>query len=135
MACRDSAKKTVDYCFQENLDFTITEMETLQGGNIIPIMKHLKSGYNNTMSTDTLAALRTTLLARYDKIRQEVGDRQKNLQNVGSIGLFTDGDIKNSGYDLMYDLVQIHKVIFASDIPYNGVASPASAGLANLLGD
>lgn len=60
-------------------------------------------------------------------------DEQKKLQSVGSIGLFTDGNKDNSSYDLMVDLENIHSVLFAKDIPYNGTDNMGASSVANLL--
>jgi hypothetical protein len=58
---------------------------------------------------------------------------QGKLQSVGSIGLFSDGNKDNSSYDLMVDLENIHRIIFAKDIAYNGTSNMGASSIANLL--
>lgn len=69
----------------------------------------------------------------YQELQSSVAYDQGKLQSVGSIGLFTDGNRDNSSYDLMVDLENIHSVIFAKDIPYNGTANLGASSVENLL--
>ncbi len=77
--------------------------------------------------------IRSIIMEHYKKLQTEVNDEQKKLQSVGSIGLFSDGNRDNSSYDLMVDLENIHNVIFARDIPYNGTDNMGASSVANLL--
>lgn len=107
-------------------------MENLQDGNIGAIRSHLKPQYRE-QSTDQLATLIQALKKYYQDTKSEIDYSQEKLHSVGSIGIFTDGSIDNSSYDLMYDLERIHAIIFAKDIPYNGTQNMGSESIANLL--
>ncbi|MFZ4461004.1 MAG: hypothetical protein ACOYN2_00155 [Patescibacteria group bacterium] len=65
----------------------------------------------------------------YTRIEYEVSKEQRTLSKLGSVGLYTDGNIDNSSYDLMYDLERIHDIIFSRDIAYNGRANSSLADL------
>ena len=77
--------------------------------------------------------IRGIISEHYEDLLSQVTDEQKKLQSVGSIGLFTDGNKDNSSYDLMVDLENIHAVLFAKEIPYNGTDNMGASSLANLL--
>lgn len=47
------------------------------------------------------------------------------------MGLFTDGSLDNSSYDLMKDLENVHAVIFAKDVPYGGVPNDGAQTVAS----
>lgn len=69
----------------------------------------------------------------YKTLVENVTYDQQKLQSIGSIGLFTDGNKDNSSHDLMNDLEDIHAVIFAKDIPYNGTENKGASSIASLL--
>jgi hypothetical protein len=79
--------------------------------------------------------IRDIIVQYYQTLQREVADEQKKLQEIGSIGLFTDGNKDNSSYDLMVDLENIHSILFSKDIPYNGTENMGASSLANLLGN
>ena len=73
------------------------------------------------------------IMKHYQELLSNVTYEYSKLQSVGSIGLFNDGNRDNSSYDLMVDLENIHNVIFARDIPYNGTENMGASSVANLL--
>ncbi len=85
------------------------------------------------MNTEQLNTIRKIIIRHYQEIQNSVTYEQGKLQSVGSIGLFTDGNKDNSSYDLMVDLENIHRVIFAKDIAYNGTSNMGASSIANLL--
>lgn len=122
-----------DYCLRDMPDFTAVELDNIAEGGVGDIILHMRPGTG--MDTDLEMKIRKIIIRHYDKIQQEVSIEQQKLQTVGSIGLFTDGDTDNSSYDLMYDLEQIHNVIFAHEIPYDGTANIGDSAIANILQD
>ncbi|MBW7955071.1 hypothetical protein H3C61_04635 [Candidatus Gracilibacteria bacterium] len=44
-----------------------------------------------------------------------------NIYKIGRIGMYSDGLLENSPFDLMNDLDEINSIIFEEQIPYNGV--------------
>lgn len=99
-----------------------------------PIYTHLDQGIED-IGTDQLARVRGIVTEHYQDLLSQVADEQRKLQSIGSIGLFTDGNKDNSSYDLMVDLENIHAVLFAKDIPYNGSDNMAASSLSNILGN
>jgi hypothetical protein len=48
------------------------------------------------MNTEQITKARELISAYYQAKREAIDDQQKNLQTLGSIGLFSDGDEENS---------------------------------------
>ncbi|MDP2103352.1 MAG: hypothetical protein Q8K26_00330 [Candidatus Gracilibacteria bacterium] len=122
-----------EYCLRDIPDFTAVELDNIAAGGVGDMVSHLDSGIK--IDTDLAMKIGNTIIKHYEKIQQEVSIEQQKLQTVGSIGLFTDGNTDNSSYDLMYDLEQIHNVIFAYEIPYGGTANIGDSAIANILQD
>lgn len=85
------------------------------------------------MDVEKAVRIRGIIMEHYQELLSNVAYEQKKLQSVGSIGLFSDGNKDNSNYDLMTDLENIHNVIFARDIPYNGTDNMGASSVANIL--
>lgn len=117
------------------MDFTATELDEIVGGGVGSIYTHLSPENSGAMDTELLTRIRGIIVKYYQTLQTNVADEQKKLQTMGSIGLFTDGNKDNSSYDLMVDLDNIHSVLFAHDIPYNGTENMGASSLANLLGN
>lgn len=88
---------------------------------------------NAELVTEQAVRMGGIITEHYKDLQSQVNEEQKKLQSVGSIGLFTDGNKDNSSYDLMVDLENIHSVLFAKDIPYNGTDNMGASSVANLL--
>lgn len=56
----------------------------------------------------------------FQKIKSEAGREQKTLSSIGGMGIYSDGSLDNSSFDLVEDLERIHEIIFSRDIPYEG---------------
>lgn len=105
--------------FDKWRDFTITELDNIVNDwDISSISKHLLPE-KNTLTTDELKALVDRISTWYSQKNQKVNKKAKEFKVLSSIWLYNDWDIENSGYDIMYDIEQINKVIFAKNIPYN----------------
>lgn len=49
------------------------------------------------------------------------------------MGIYTDGSLKNSSFDLMKDLETIHQIIFSKDIPYVGTPNSSAQSVNNFF--
>lgn len=116
------------------MDFTLSELDEISAGGLGAIYTHMNPK-NIGIDTERAVRIRGIVLKYYTELQKNVTYDQKKLQSVGSIGLFTDGNKDNSSYDLMTDLENIHNVIFAKDIPYNGTSNMGASSVANLLAD
>ncbi|OIP54948.1 hypothetical protein AUK10_00235 [Candidatus Gracilibacteria bacterium CG2_30_37_12] len=129
--CADKDKNKID-CFRAGVDFTTSELDDIVGGALGPIYTHMVPE-NNGLNVEQIVRIRGIIVEHYQEIQNSVTYEQKKLQSVGSIGLFSDGNKDNSSYDLMVDLENIHRIIFAKDIAYNGTSNMGASSIANLL--
>ncbi|MDD2486841.1 MAG: hypothetical protein PHS92_00520 [Candidatus Gracilibacteria bacterium] len=108
--------------FDENWDFSESELNKIKNGSISDITKHLKSEYreDKNLNTGKFAEITKTINEWRENKNIKVEKNISNMTELGSIGLYYDGDTGNSGYDIMYDMEQINSVIFSKDLPYNG---------------
>lgn len=116
------------------MDFTTTELDDIVGGSVGPIYTHLNP-LVGAIDTGLAVQIRLSIVEHYQDLQKSVAYDQERLQSVGSIGLFTDGNRDNSSYDLMVDLENIHSVIFAKEIPYNGTSNLGASSANNLAAD
>lgn len=121
-------------CLRSGADFTVSELDDITGGGVGAIYTHLNQKVDG-VSTDQMTRMSGIITEHYQDLQSQVTEEQQKLQSVGSIGLFADGNKDNSSYDLMVDLQNIHAVLFAKDIPYNGTDNMGAPSLANLLGN
>jgi hypothetical protein len=100
---------------------------------VAPLANHLSSTAKAGLESDILTCIRDVIRSDYAKIRRETSREQQTLNSLGNIGLYTDGSLKNSSFDLMKDLEQIHDVIFAKDIPYTGTPNTSATSLGSFF--
>ncbi|MCD5374993.1 hypothetical protein LR010_00910 [Candidatus Gracilibacteria bacterium] len=70
--------------------------------------------------TNTLNYIKNTFKGRAET-------KSKKTYEVARIGLYSDGNIENSPFDLITDLQEIDRVIFSEELEYNGVEKDKSA--------
>lgn len=74
-----------------------------------------------------------TLRGMRDALASDAREERRGMELFGSVGLFADGSIENSGYDLMYDIEQINKIIFKQAPTYSGLRNDNGRGINNVL--
>lgn len=97
-------------------DFTLQELGAIEAGSVAPIGLRLAKGVVATSDEITKIAKEAAKFA--SALKAEAGEQTQALGRMGSMGIFADGSLDNSSYDLMKDLENIHDVIFAKDVPY-----------------
>ncbi len=108
---------------QPGLDFTQTELSEISNGFVGPVFKKMTPGPNGKtpdLSTDLTLCAQKVITRDYTNVRAEVTREQKTLSSIGGIGLYSDGSLENSSFDLMKDLERIHDIIFTKELPYSG---------------
>lgn len=106
-------------CLNEGKPFTLAELNAIEAGEIGVIFKHVPPGVK--MSADQMKVLAGTIGAYAGDLKSEAASQTKMLGQTASMGLFSDGSLENSSYDLMKDLENIHDVIFVKNVPYDGL--------------
>lgn len=136
--CAKSSNKDI---IDTTHEFTQGELSQISQGIATPLFVHilLLDSYgkdpSKTISTDLFACIQKAVSDDYIRLEYEVGKEQRTLSKLGSIGLYTDGNIQNSSYDLMYDLERIHDIVFSRDIAYNGRPNSSLMDLRGLIGN
>lgn len=59
--------------------------------------------------------------------------QQTKIEIGGAIGVFSDGTLQNSDYDIIYDIDKINAIIFSEKIPYQGKVNPTNKSLERFL--
>lgn len=99
----------------------MAELNAIEGGQIGMIFPHVSPGVK--MSADQMRLLSKTVAAYAGDLKSEVAGQTQAFGKMGSSGLFTDGSLDNSSYDLVKDLENIHAVIFSKNVPYDGLVN------------
>ncbi len=107
-------------------------LEALASGNIT-ILVQLAGIKNINLTTTSESGLRQCLVEKYTEIQRVAYQDQDALEIVGNIGLYMDGDIINSDYDIIADIARINAIIFKEKYPYTGTKNASAKSLASLL--
>lgn len=113
-------------------------LDELSEGNISSLVALSK----NPLSTDDFDAIASCLVTTYDEIKSRSYQQQNDLEESGSIGIYLDGDTKNSDFDIIKDIEKINEIIFSNPAKYEGTKNESQKKLndflqgkiANLLG-
>lgn len=117
MCAPSSGGANVD-CLDPSKDFTLDELSAIEAGSASTVLSHMATGLN--VSSDDVATISAIARKYATSLKAEAGDQAQALGRMGSMGIFTDGSLDNSSYDLMKDVENIHNVIFSKDVPYGG---------------
>ena len=111
-------------------DSSITpdEIESIAGGDLTPLNKKLKNS-----TSDNVAYYYNCLQKYYETTKDAIGKNIKNMEEVASIGLFSDGSKENSEYDIVDDLRILNEIIFVSKIEYPNKPNTAGSAASKLI--
>lgn len=73
------------------------------------------------LTTTKLASIQASISSYYIAAVQRAEKKIENIQALWNIGLYSDGILENSGFDLVTDLEEIDTIIFASKNKYEWV--------------
>ena len=118
--CKDESGASVK-CLNEGKPFTMAELNAIEAGQIGMIFPHVSPGVK--MSADQMTLLSKTVGAYAGELKSEAAGQTQALGKMASTGLFSDGNLDNSSYDLIKDLENIHAVIFSKNVPYDGLVN------------
>lgn len=115
--CASTSGSLVE-CLDPSKDFTLDELSAIEGGSASTVLSHMAADLS--VRTDDVAKISAIARKYATALKAEAGDQAQTLGRMGSMGIFTDGSLDNSSYDLMKDVENIHNVIFSKDVPYGG---------------
>lgn len=96
-------------------DFTRQELDALLLGDLRAITAHLTI---SPIETPRFEAIRQCVEDAYNQLIIDATLTEEFVQHIGSMGIYSDGSLENSDYDLMYDIELINQVIFSKEIRY-----------------
>lgn len=126
--CKDEMGTPVK-CLDEGKPFTLAELNAIESGEIGIIFRHVPPGVK--MSADQMKVLAKSISGFAGDLKAEAAGQTKMLGQTASMGLFSDGSLENSSYDLMKDVENIHSVIFSKNIPYDGLPNDGAKSVMN----
>ena len=85
------------------------------------------------LTSSELNGLVSCLRESYTEMQLDARTQQSAIDTAGSIGLYNDGDIKNSDFDIIDDINKINAIIFREDLVYKGKVNPTSKALTDFL--
>lgn len=86
-----------------------------------------------SVDMDVYQGLILCLEWQYATLKSKKQSEINTLQKMGSIWLYTDGDTKNSDYDLLDDINKINTILFSSEGKYQGVINSSASDFASYL--
>ena len=106
------------FCLDEGKDFTVAELSEIRGGNPAPLLSHLSKEVQQ--GSDMVAQVSGEVSDYAGKLMEEASRQTQTLGRAASMGLYSDGSLENSSFDLMKDLDNVHAIIFSQNVPYEG---------------
>lgn len=83
--------------------------------------------------TDNFSNIKNCLDATYDDIKKRALREQSAYEETASIGIYSDGDTKNSDFDLITDIEKINAIIFSNPARYDGTINNSTKSLSDFL--
>ncbi|MCP4522654.1 MAG: hypothetical protein GY828_00380 [Candidatus Gracilibacteria bacterium] len=117
----DKLDGTIENCIGENL--TPTNIQSIALGNIATLEKVISEeckGKNSIINISTLTDVQKVISDHYKKSELDAYVKSKQMHTISTLGIYSDGVIENSDFDLIEDLKQINSIIFTRQIPYDG---------------
>lgn len=97
------------------------------------ILVQLASKKKVQLSTVSESTLRQCLVEKYNNLQDDAYKDQRTLESVGNTGLYSDGDVQNSDYDILHDISRINGVLFKSKYEYKGTKNASAKALSDML--
>ncbi|NDK09842.1 hypothetical protein GW846_03625 [Candidatus Gracilibacteria bacterium] len=106
------------------------EMETILGNNADSSIEFIVDRCNSTQAggTPNLMIEKVQNAIAYTKSSYLIRAQEKTeaTYEIARVGLYSDGNIENSPFDLIFDIQEIDRVIFSEEIEYEGEESNGS---------
>lgn len=124
--CRDKAP------WLDNAPMSQTLLDEIANGGFAELSTIAKQN-NKNFSNDELLSLSNCLNSAYNKIKSSAITQKEIIEDSASIGIFMDGDLENSDFDIIEDINKINEIIFAKPAKYEWVKNPNKKTLADYL--
>ncbi|MDP2091232.1 MAG: hypothetical protein Q8K30_06580 [Candidatus Gracilibacteria bacterium] len=118
-----SRTKNEKKCLDEGKDISFDEFENISLNSDISILSNYISEEcknNGNISHKTLENYSNFFKQHYQESKNTALKKSNKIYNISKIGIFSDGILENSGFDLISDIEEIDKIIFSSKTDYFG---------------
>lgn len=111
----------------------LVELTRLQYTKILALINSKKQNSTIELDSPQFMALTSCLSTTYKQIVADSNRQQSQLETTSMIGVYMDGDTKNSDFDIIDDIKKIDAIIFTTPSSYNGQKNPTKTALENFL--
>ena len=120
-------------CFDETKNFTVRDINLILSNQVKTLTPYFAEDFKKTITAGELSSLMHDTRAFFKTFVQESKDDIRGVEQVGSIGVYTDGSLGNSPFDLVYDLEQIKGVILTNKKKYGGLKNTTAEEFTNSI--
>ncbi len=110
---------------------TTEDMETIlwntQESSVGFIVERCNTTQEWGTQTNLVAQVQKAIAYTKSSFLVRAQEKTQASYDIGRIGLYSDGNIENSPFDLIFDIQEIDRVIFSEEIEYNGVEQDSSS--------
>ena len=107
-------------------------LDALASGNTA-ILIELAGSKKVDLTMNSESGLRQCIVEKYNEIQRAAHQDQDALETAGNVGLYMDGDIVNSDYDITADITRINSIIFKQRFEYTGSKNASAQAIADML--
>ncbi len=108
------------------------DLQDIQQDNLTFLTK-LAAKKKKKLTNEEINEIATCLKTTYGSMQQEAIRQQHQITTAGGYGIYMDGSLKNSDYDIIDDLNKINKILFTQPPKYNGPANNNQKSLLDFL--
>ncbi len=108
-------------------------LEEISRGEFKKLQELYHESTQKSISADELAKVANCLSDTYANLKNRATNEQNTLEVASAIGIFMDGNTKNSDFDIVADIEKINEIIFTSHSKYDGTKNNASKLIDNFL--
>ncbi|MCD5380351.1 hypothetical protein LR004_00330 [Candidatus Gracilibacteria bacterium] len=113
-----------------------TDISSISGGDIELLKSKLSKSClhgGTAIAVSTINSLQSEIKSYKNKVQQRAEEKAKQTYNISRIGLYADGDSKNSPFDIIQDIKDINSIIFTQSIEYKGENPINDGGFSDYL--
>lgn len=109
-------------CFEQ--DLAPSHIEAIAHGDISILYKKIWDNCKDSsgnIQAQTISYIQTIIENYYIESQVEATEKIELIWDISSLGIYADGSLENSSFDLIEDLERINDIIFASKFEYSWV--------------
>ncbi len=103
-------------------DIAPSQLEAIHNGNTSILYSKINDTCKNSswnIDVSTVTFIQKVLQKHYQSSFQRAQEKIEIIWDISSLGIYSDGNLDNSSFDIIDDLEKINDIIFASKFTYN----------------